>query len=291
MTAPDSQNESKNTYLIDAESAAEMARLLDQERLMTESMGGIFPELTDLSEIFDVLDVACGPGGWVHEVAHTYPKMEVVGIDISQRMISYARAHAQVRKLPNATFHVMDALQPLDFPDNSFDLVNARIIFGFMLPKIWPQFLADCKRMVRPGGIIRLVEVETGPTNQPAIETYYSLIYTSMAQAKRSFSPTGRYLGMHAIMKPMLREAGFQDIQYKAMILDYSFGTPAYEATRQDIISVLKLIQPFLIQTKIVSQEEIEKLYEQAIEEVNSEEFCGITYLLTVWGRKPAEET
>src|SRR5579859_6069735 len=123
MTAPDSQNQPKNAYIIDAESATEMARLLDQDKMLTQAMGGIFPERADLSEIFDVLDIACGPGGWVHEVAHTYPEMEVVGVDISQRMITYARTHAQVRKLPNARFIVMDVLKPLDFPDASFDLV------------------------------------------------------------------------------------------------------------------------------------------------------------------------
>src|SRR6266852_7513435 len=128
--------ESQNTYVIDAESAAEMARLLDQDKLITEAMDGLFSERHDLSGIYDVLDIAYGPGGWAHEVAHSYPEMEVTGIDISKRMIEYARAHARVRKLDNAHFRVMDALKPLGFPDESFDLVNARTIFAFMPPAV-----------------------------------------------------------------------------------------------------------------------------------------------------------
>src|SRR2546422_10982723 len=37
----------ENSYVIDAEDAAEMARLLEQDRLLTQGMGGIFPENTD----------------------------------------------------------------------------------------------------------------------------------------------------------------------------------------------------------------------------------------------------
>lgn len=59
-----SPNQPENTYVIDAESAAEMARLMRQDQLMTAGMGGIFPEQIDLSGVQRVLDLACGPGGW-----------------------------------------------------------------------------------------------------------------------------------------------------------------------------------------------------------------------------------
>src|SRR5690242_6061065 len=117
MASFHSHREPENAYIIDVENAAETARLLDQDRMLTQAMGGIFPERADLAGIFDILDIASGPGGWVHEVAHTYPDREVTGIDISTRMISYARAHARARRLANAKFIVMNALKPLQFPD------------------------------------------------------------------------------------------------------------------------------------------------------------------------------
>jgi ubiquinone/menaquinone biosynthesis C-methylase UbiE len=149
-------SQDENTYVIDAENAGEMARLLNQERLLTAAMGGLFPERSDLDNIYDILDIACGPGGWVHQVAHAYPDKEVTGIDISTGMISYASAHAQVRKLRNAHFQVMNALKPLEFPNESFDLVNARFIVAFMPPAAWPKLIQECLRILRPGGIIRL---------------------------------------------------------------------------------------------------------------------------------------
>src|SRR6266702_3784957 len=103
----------ENAYVIDIESAAELARLLHQDRHVTKSMGGLLAEQSDISNIHDVIDVACGPGGWALEVADRYPDIKVVGIDISKSMIEYARALAKAQKLKNVEFLVMDALKPL----------------------------------------------------------------------------------------------------------------------------------------------------------------------------------
>ncbi|GHP00378.1 hypothetical protein KSF_104250 [Reticulibacter mediterranei] len=54
----------QNRYFIDTESAAEMARLLQQERLLTRAMGSLFPSDLDPTHLHRVLDIACGPGGW-----------------------------------------------------------------------------------------------------------------------------------------------------------------------------------------------------------------------------------
>ena len=60
MAQSSSQDHTNNTYVIDAENGAEMVRLIDQDRLITQAMGGIFSERNDLSNIFDVLDIAAG---------------------------------------------------------------------------------------------------------------------------------------------------------------------------------------------------------------------------------------
>src|SRR5579872_5078914 len=137
----------ENTYILDSESASEMARLVGQDRLITQGMGGLFPERNDISNLRDVLDIACGPGGWVCDVAFANPDIQVTGIDISNKMIEYARATAWSQKLENASFSVMDALKPLDFPDNSFDMVNARFLVAFMPKAAWPKLLEECVRI------------------------------------------------------------------------------------------------------------------------------------------------
>ncbi len=109
MSTANSSSEHRSTYIINAESTAEMNRLTLQDRMLTQQMGGLFPEIVDVSHVHDVLDIACGPGQWVLDMSKAYPHMKVVGIDLSEKMITYANS----RKLSRTTFHVMNVLQPL----------------------------------------------------------------------------------------------------------------------------------------------------------------------------------
>src|SRR5438067_603028 len=156
MTTPADSSQSESTYVIDAENAAEMARLTNQSRLVTKAMGGLFPEGLDLSHIHRVLDIACGPGGWVLDVARAHPDKQVIGVDISQLMTEYASSQAWVQGVNNVSFKVMNVLELLDFPDNSFGLVNARMIAAFMPTTAWPKLLQECLRITRPGGVTSL---------------------------------------------------------------------------------------------------------------------------------------
>ena len=69
MSASNNLPDRENTYFIDPESGGEMARLLDQDWLVTKGMGGLFSDLTtsEVSRIQRILDIACGPGGWAQE--------------------------------------------------------------------------------------------------------------------------------------------------------------------------------------------------------------------------------
>ena len=150
MTTPVDPPKSVNVYFNDPESGAEMARLLDQDRLITKGMGGLFSERSnDFSGIHLVLDAACGPGGWAMEIAFKHPDIEVVGFDVSQAMIDYANAKARVQHLENARFRVMNLLNTLDFSDNTFDLSNVRFV-NFLPATAWPQFVQELTRITRP---------------------------------------------------------------------------------------------------------------------------------------------
>src|SRR5260370_27946624 len=165
---PDNPQSRKGDYFSDTESAAEKARLLHQDRLITKGMNGVLSGLEDISSMRDILDIACGPGGWVLDVALEYPAIEVMGIDISQQMIDYANTQAQAQGFNNASFSVMDVTRLLDFPDNSFDLVNARFL-GF-LPKVaWPKLVQECLRITRPAGLIRRTRGEWAVPHSPGI--------------------------------------------------------------------------------------------------------------------------
>ena len=280
----------ENTYLNDAESAAEMARLIDQDRTVTEVMGGLLPENPNFAGITQVLDIACGPGGWVQEVAFAHPEVEVIGFDISKTMIEYARQMAQVRGLSNAQFKVMDATKPIAFPNDSFDLVNARTIAGFMPQASWPTFVKECLRVTKPGGSVRLTETDAwGVTNSLAFEALSNLCYLAVKQAKQGFSPDGHSFGITPVLRQLLRDAGGRalQIQERAHVLNFSTDAPAHQSMFRNLQAFFLLVQPFLLKTEVATAAKIESLYQQMLMDMLADEFCGVIYFLTAYAQKP----
>lgn len=288
MLTSDDSSQKESTYVIDAESGTEMARLINQERLLTKVMGGVFPERFDLSHASHILDVGCGPGSWVLEVAFENPKIKVVGIDISRLMIEYARAHAEAQGMDNASFRVMNVLEALEFADNSFDVVNARYINAFMLKTSWPLLMKEILRILRPGGTLLLTECEWSITNSLVFEKMGEMLTRVGTLTGRSFSPDGRHIGITPMLGRFLRDAGFVDMQKKAHVLEFSAGTEDYGDTYQDLMAGLKLLEPYLVLAKMTTAEEFDELYQQALTELMLNTFCGVGFMLTVWGKKPA---
>ncbi len=215
MTTAHNSSEEENRYFNDPESGAEMARLIDQDRLITRGMGGLLPERDGkLAGIRRILDIGCGPGGWALEIAFASPDIEVVGFDISRTMIDYASALARVRKIKNVSFHVMDAQQPLNFPDDAFDLVNARFL-AFLGPSVWPKLMQECKRITKAGGTIRLTESEWAMTNSSSHEQVYGMFYRAMKQVGQSYSPDGRIYDITPMLGGFLRGIGCRALGHK----------------------------------------------------------------------------
>ncbi len=286
MTTSAGSSESGNVYFNDPESGAEMARLLDQDHLITKGMGGLFPERSNgFSGIHRVLDVACGPGGWALEVAFAYPEIKVVGFDISRAMIDYASAQAKVQGLDNTSFLVMDILKPLDFPDSSFDLVNARFI-NFLPAAAWPPLLQEFRRITRPGGFIRLTESEWWYfSTSPALENLNALIIRAL-KIQGSVSQTGRFTGVLPMLRRFLLDAGCVNIKLVSHAIDFSAGTQFYEGFRRDARTVFKLFQPFIVKLGVATQQEVDQLYDQMVLEMIRDDFCGLMLPLTTLGEK-----
>ena len=291
MSTPDDQAQSENTYIIDPESGIEMARLMYQDKLITQAMGGLLEDIPRASQARRILDVACGPGAWALEVAFSHPKVEMVGFDLSNLMVQYANAQAKAQRLNNARFVVMDARKPLEFPDGWFDIVNARFISGFMRKEDWPKVVGELVRITRPGGVIRFTESDDiGITNSPALEKLQTLILRAMYLAGMTFypNPEARSYGITPMLGLFLHNAGCRNIQEKAYILNYSTGSKAHSNQYENLKMAAKLGQPFLLKMKAGTQEELNALYEQMLVEMIQSDFRALMYIVSVWGEKPS---
>lgn len=272
-------------YVIDAEIAAETARLIKQDRLLTECLGGVFAEGVDLSKATAVLDLACGPGSWVLDVAFAYPHLQVVGVDLSLTTIEYARARALTQCLENASFEVMDITRPLAFPDAHFDVVNARLLVSVLSTEDWLPLLRECVRVTRPGGLVRLTECEASISTSFALQELTALGTLALKLAGHSFSPDGRALGVTAVLTHFLREVGCQQVACMAHAIDYSVGSRVHQPMVDHALVTWLLLEPFLVKMGVISAEAFKELYQRMFVEMLADDFCALWYYLTAWGQ------
>jgi SAM-dependent methyltransferase len=105
----------------------------------------------DLSDK-DVLEVGCGRGGGASFVFSRLAPRSITGLDLAATAIERARA-SYAR--PGVEF-VVGAADELPFPDASFDVLMS-VESTHCYPDI-PRFLAEAKRVLRPGGLFALAD-------------------------------------------------------------------------------------------------------------------------------------
>ncbi|MFL5692741.1 MAG: class I SAM-dependent methyltransferase, partial [Ktedonobacteraceae bacterium] len=246
-TSPKPHQEHPSTYFVqDRSNEDELTRLHIQDQLITSGMGGVLPEQPDPPAFERVLDVGCGTGDWLIEVARTYPTIKLlVGVDISDKMIDYARTQAEVQQVSDRVqFAVMDALRMLEFPTEYFDLVNQRFAVSYLRTWEWPKLLREYQRLTRSGGIVRVTETDfTIESTSPAWTRLNQLSVQAFYQAGHFFSEKN---GLTSQLARLLHQYGLQNVQTRAYTLQYRAGTVEGQQFFEDMKRGSRTVLPFL---------------------------------------------
>jgi ubiquinone/menaquinone biosynthesis C-methylase UbiE len=287
MSGPGKQ-ENPSTYIVaDRENQSELVRLTVQDRLLTASMGGVLAEQEKPESLRRVLDIGCGTGGWALEVAQTYPEVALVaGIDISQRMIAYAREQAEHQQVTQRTeFHVMDALRMLEFPASFFDLVNMRLGGSWLRTWDWAKLLGEIVRILRPKGVVRITEQEIMHRRSSQAATRINeMVLNAFYRAGHLFEPKSTSLTER--LPTLLTRHGFIQVQSRAHVLTYRAGMPETQMYNEDMIAASRTLRPFLEKWGCLSPD-YEELCQQLVEEAQSPDFSSVWHFQTIWGIKP----
>lgn len=277
--------EQPSTYFVeDRSNAEELERLRIQDRMLTTAMGGVLPEQPDSRRFKRVLDVACGPGCWLIDLAQAYPSCDtLIGIDISSHMVKYARQQAYDIKLDYIAFHVMDALRMLEFPGGFFDLVNLRCASSFVRAWEWPKLLEEMRRVCHPNGIVRLTEPAIlTQSSSAALLRLCELLQHALFRAGYYFEnvPTG----ITAHLSRLLRQFGGRRIQVQERVyaLPFQAGTALGEAFIEDMEHAFRVLRPFLAKWGAMPSD-YDTLYQQALAELHQPDFSATCELLTAW--------
>ena len=159
-----------------------------------------FLATTPLTPAARVLDLGCGPGDFTRVVADLVPDGEVVGLDPQPALLAEARRLAG----PNQSF-VEGPVQHLArlFPGGPrFDGVMSRAAMQWVPMADHPGYLAEVRRLLRPGGWFRL-EMGGAGNIAPLAERLETIsIAHGGPAAPWSFPDAGTYL-------ELLETAGF----------------------------------------------------------------------------------
>jgi ubiquinone/menaquinone biosynthesis C-methylase UbiE len=281
-----SPQELPNTYFVqDRSNEEELMRLQLQDQMLTTGMGGVLSEQPDPTIFKSVLDVGCGTGGWLIETAKAYPTIKrLVGVDISRRVALYAREQAERAGVADRVeFHVMDALRLLEFPNDSFDLVNERFDDSFLRIWDWPKFLRECLRVARPGGIIRATECDFPENNSPAVNCFCDLLLEAFYRSGHFF--TLDRCSVIGQLASLLKRYGVRNVQTRSHRLEYRAGTVEWQSFYEDVKHGFNTLRPFLSKWSRVPAD-YEKIYQQALQEMQQPDFVAVWTLLTAWGNK-----
>jgi SAM-dependent methyltransferase len=100
-----------------------------------------------------VVDLGCGPGLFLRDLAARYPGVTLHGYDVTPAMIDHACGVEYASGRPTLEVHDLNA-KPLPLPDGSVHLVCMFAVLH-VLPEPLPA-LAEIKRVLAPNGIVLL---------------------------------------------------------------------------------------------------------------------------------------
>lgn len=279
----------ENTYLIDTTDAslnkADASRLIEQDELVNDGQKSLVPDDYEPHADSAILDIACGPGGWLREVHHLYPHVRLVGVDNNKPIIEWARRHKKTQHNPNVSFELMDVMQPLEFPDASFDFINARFLAGVVTHEHWAILLRDCFRILKPGGFIRLTESELSwIANAPAAAMMTDAMLKVIWKRGRTYSPTA--LAIAPMLSYFLTQSGFVDPDTQIIGINWSFNMPQHSRVRNDTLMTAQILRDQFVELGIMTNAEFEELDAATKIETEQEEFAALWPIANCVARK-----
>lgn len=148
----------------------------------------------------------------------------VLGLDLSSRMLAYARERAKEEGLANVTFEQGDA-QVYPFDDNTFDVAISR--FGAMFFADPVAAFANIGRGLKPSGRLAILAWQPLADNE-----WLTAMREALALGRDLPSPPGRAPGPFGLADPdhnraILTEAGYKNIEIEDVAAPLFWGKDA----------------------------------------------------------------
>ena len=183
-----------------------------------------------------ILDIATGTGDLAIKFAEKTSATKIIGLDLSEGMLSIARKKVADTELKNTIEFIKGDSEALPFKDNMFDAIT--VSFGIRNFENLEKGLSEILRVIKPKGLLIILETSV-PTKFPFKQGYQFHSKTVLPLIGKLFSKDKvayNYLSESASVFPygeklnnILRKIGFINVINKPQ----TFGVATiYTATK-----------------------------------------------------------
>jgi ubiquinone/menaquinone biosynthesis C-methylase UbiE len=117
----------------------------------------VISQATVLKDHGDAIDLGCGAGQLVMEMARKTPGLHMTGIDLSEKLLADARQSAYRLGLENRVDFRLGNVEQIPFPDQSLDLVISTASLHHWTDPV--EVLNEIDRVLKPGGVYYLFDL------------------------------------------------------------------------------------------------------------------------------------
>jgi ubiquinone/menaquinone biosynthesis C-methylase UbiE len=153
-----------------------------------------------------ILDVGCGTGTQL--ALYRRPSCRLHGIDLSPAMVMRAKAKLG----DDADVRLGDGTH-LDFPDESFDVIMLVTVLHEVSPATRGAIVAECRRVVKPGGRILVLDYHTGPYRFPRGWLWKTVITALERMAGRGHYANYREFLASGAMERLIGDGGLDIVE------------------------------------------------------------------------------
>ena len=110
-----------------------------------------------------VVDLACGSGAFLGDLAAAFPRARLMGVDLSEAYLAESRRRSGVND------QILANAEALPFSDASLDAVTCIYLFHELPPGVRPIVAAEIARVLKPGGLLAFAD-SIQPIDEPRLE-------------------------------------------------------------------------------------------------------------------------
>lgn len=226
-----------------------------------------------------IADIGCGSGEITSRLAQLYPEAQVIGVDILESSLDYARQR-YAALAPRVQFERGDAFE-LALDANAYDLAVCRHLTQ-AVPDV-PHVLGELYRICKPGGWLHVLSEDYGMLHMPVGERDPDRLWQRGVFPYARATGTDARVGRHTFSH--LRRLGLRELRVDYVVVD------TLRVPRETLAAIFEAwrdgYSEAIGQHSKLSVEEARAIFDQIIGSVRDPEQYAVWQIPVLSGRKP----